>query len=518
MFQILHIFRKDARRHWLEILASLVLLGAYANHVLHPWPREARGMYLGRFFWMNEFIEAALILFWFFLILRIVQGETLVGDGQWWVTKPYVWWKLFLSKCLFVLAVISIPLFFVQLYLLFINGFPVFSNFLGVLGLQAGLAVTLFLIAFLLASLTRNLAQAILTIVGLFAALYVGVRLFAGESGSSMSGPGPVSGNVVWYLLLLFTVGLLLWQFAFRRTWQSRGLLCLGVAFVALLASLPGAKNYVETTYPLAKDNQSPARIEMNLRSPDEESAKEERWSEFTLEVPLRIPLKISGLTPGSRLSFEGIRLTLAAPDGAVWTRGWRASYGQVWPEDEALELTYGMKREDFKKWKNTTVRVHIELAISRYIEDQPRELVLHADIFSDPQLGNCRINPDGSSNFQCLRPFHNPAYMITFDGQKSPCKSENGRSLFQDTVWHSWSGPYDFDLIEPGLSPITAHAIYLQEPKLSNRQNQLHELRFCEGAKVRIAYPKLGEKSRVELEIPAISVAALSRGLVSLN
>jgi len=130
MFQILHIFRKDGRRHWPEILASLVLLGAYAHQSLHPWPREPRAMSLGRFFWMSELIAPALILFWFFSILRIVQGETLVGDRQWWITRPYVWWKLFLSKCLFIFAVISLPLFFVQLYLLFVNGFPLFPNLL----------------------------------------------------------------------------------------------------------------------------------------------------------------------------------------------------------------------------------------------------------------------------------------------------------------------------------------------------------------------------------------------------
>src|SRR5215469_9964199 len=224
MFQILHIFRKDGRRHWPEILASLVLLGAYAHQALHPWPRELRPMSLGGFFWMNELITPALVLFWFFLILRIVQGETLVGDRQWWVTKPYVWWKLFLSKCLFVFAVISIPLFFVQLYLLFVNGFPVFPNLWNIMRMQVGLAAALFLSAFLLAALTRNLAQSILTIVALFVAFYAAMSIFVDNgSSSSMSGPGFVPDSVQSSLSLLFTVGLLLWQFAFRRTWQSRG-------------------------------------------------------------------------------------------------------------------------------------------------------------------------------------------------------------------------------------------------------------------------------------------------------
>src|SRR2546422_9970485 len=37
MNQILHIFKKDARRHWPEILISLALLALFTHHELHPW-------------------------------------------------------------------------------------------------------------------------------------------------------------------------------------------------------------------------------------------------------------------------------------------------------------------------------------------------------------------------------------------------------------------------------------------------------------------------------------------------
>jgi len=37
MNQILHIFKKDARRHWPEILISLALLALFTRHELHPW-------------------------------------------------------------------------------------------------------------------------------------------------------------------------------------------------------------------------------------------------------------------------------------------------------------------------------------------------------------------------------------------------------------------------------------------------------------------------------------------------
>ena len=72
-----------------------------------------------------------------------------------------------------------------------------------------------------------------------------------------MSVPRLVPDSMQWGFTLLFSLGLLLWQFAFRRTWLCRGLLCLGVALVALSDSLPGDKNYVEKAYPLLKESRA---------------------------------------------------------------------------------------------------------------------------------------------------------------------------------------------------------------------------------------------------------------------
>ena len=104
MKQILLIFRKDAVRHWLEILIALTLLGIYAHWALHPGLPTAMAFSFTGMFLRQEFIVPLLVLFWSFLTVRIVHGESLVGDRQWWVTKPYVWWKLLAAKVLVLLA------------------------------------------------------------------------------------------------------------------------------------------------------------------------------------------------------------------------------------------------------------------------------------------------------------------------------------------------------------------------------------------------------------------------------
>ncbi len=118
MQQILHIFKKDIRRHWLEILISLALLGLYARIMTRPTvDRMVAPEYIPWAEISAGTLTSLLIIFWIFLSIRLVQGETLVGDRQWWVTKPYEWWKLLAAKEVFLLAFIGAPLFLVQLYL-----------------------------------------------------------------------------------------------------------------------------------------------------------------------------------------------------------------------------------------------------------------------------------------------------------------------------------------------------------------------------------------------------------------
>jgi hypothetical protein len=133
MDQILHIFKKDARHLWPEIVISLALLAWYTHRQLQPWPEGTQAVISGGLFFYQiaRFVTPALILFWAYLIVRVVQSESLVGDRQWWTTKPYVWWHLFLAKILFMFVFISVPLFHVQLFLLHHFRFPILSHLVG---------------------------------------------------------------------------------------------------------------------------------------------------------------------------------------------------------------------------------------------------------------------------------------------------------------------------------------------------------------------------------------------------
>src|SRR5437016_7716645 len=221
MNQILHIFKKDAQRHWPEILVSLALLTLFTRHQLHPWQNLNALSSLSPFFFIlaGRYITPATIVFWAFLIVRVVQGESLVGDRQWWVTKPYEWWNLLVAKLLFIFVFISVPLFHVHLLLLHQLGFPILPNLSTLVLTQLSLYFVLFLPALLLASLTKNLGQLLLTAACILL-VGAGIAWLASKIPSGdMENPPAIVEHFQDFLLWGSVVAVPIWQFARRSRW-----------------------------------------------------------------------------------------------------------------------------------------------------------------------------------------------------------------------------------------------------------------------------------------------------------
>ena len=115
--QIVHIFRKDIRRHWREIALSLATLAAFAWNEPSLWWPQRVDEYPARLIFSGWYTPMVLIG-WSLLIVRVVQEEPLVGDRQFWVTRPYDWEKLLTAKALFLVVFVNLPLFIVQMVLL----------------------------------------------------------------------------------------------------------------------------------------------------------------------------------------------------------------------------------------------------------------------------------------------------------------------------------------------------------------------------------------------------------------
>src|SRR4051812_29086269 len=113
MRQIFHIFRKDVHHFWREIVVVLLLVALYGWREIRTWKQGAGLMAYGIGAFGGEFVWGLMVvllpLAWIFLITRTVHDESLVGDRQFWITRPYQWPRLLTEKLLFVLTFISVP-------------------------------------------------------------------------------------------------------------------------------------------------------------------------------------------------------------------------------------------------------------------------------------------------------------------------------------------------------------------------------------------------------------------------
>src|SRR4029077_3899793 len=165
MKQILNIFKKDVRHYWHEGVVSIALMAAFAWYDPRSWANEGVTGYAyeaGSFFFNSRFlsglVDVLLPISWAFVIVRVIQGESLVGDRQFWVTRPYEWKRLLVAKILFILVFINFPLLVADVILLATAGFQPTHYVVGLLWMQAMIALCLLLIA-ALATVTASVVQ-----------------------------------------------------------------------------------------------------------------------------------------------------------------------------------------------------------------------------------------------------------------------------------------------------------------------------------------------------------------------
>lgn len=518
MNQVLHIFKKDAVRHWPEILISLVLLDLSTREELHPWQDSSvLSSFRPAFYNLaSRWITPATILFWVFLTVRVVQDESLVGDRQWWVTKPYQWSNLLAAKLLFIFIFVSVPLFHVQLLLLHQFGFPILPSLPTLVLSQLSFYLVLFLPALFLASLTKNFGQFLLTVGGIVAVV-VSIVCIASKFPSVDTKTPPAIVEVFQSTLLWgsFLV-ILVWQFARRRRWVSAAALLAMLGLNALISvAVPDAKT-VEAKYARVAAQSAPAKIALL------EPTKSDGWkiTNLTLDpastVNLSIPISVSGVAPGTMVMVDVMKITVDSAGDPEWTRDWKYQHVELWPEDRSTTFSYDMDRKEYEKIKASPENLHIELGLSEYQEADTRIVAIPAAKFVDETLGICRIEPGLGSYLQCLKPFQAPGLMATFDPKKFPCTKMNRSGLTpEDATSHAWEFANHDGFPAPHYSPISDYSIGFRAAALptdldSKPSQEFKSVILCPGSEIKLARPQLKCQIRILLDVPNVRLEDL--------
>ncbi len=301
MKQALHIFRKDARHLWPQIVVALILVAAHAVLDVRQSPLWVPGREdINTLAGPSSFL---LTLAWWSLIAAAIYEEMLPGDRQFWVTRPYSWKSLLGAKVLFVVAFVNVPLLISDCCILAVQGFPVLKNLPDLLFRQIPVSCWLILPSFALATISSGMGQFVLAWLAVVTGIILETMVAVSAAGSSSVGVDVASTWAVAAVMLAI-VGAILWQYAKRRTLAVR-LLLASFVFVIVpgLSAIPGLDRSRTHTGNQQRDL-SPVRVEYDLTH----APYPMDLNRFGLNTGQRLmlPLRVSDLPAGTALVGYG--------------------------------------------------------------------------------------------------------------------------------------------------------------------------------------------------------------------
>jgi hypothetical protein len=507
MKQILNIFRKDLRRYWRESAVSVALLMVYSWNDVRGWASERDAVGYGgiRGFISYQFLLGLVTVLlpaaWAFLIVRVVQGESLVGDKQFWITRPYEWKKLLAAKVLFVVLTINVPLLIADSFLLAKAGFLPAHYVGGLLWMQLMISLTLILPVATLATVTASVVQMILSALGIVLYLIGVAALVSAIPSSNFSGPA----DFLELMLLIATCfAVLLWQYSRRKTVLSRCLIGgLALATVLIAVATP-YRAIVDHEFPgLGPGEPPPVQLALLSAPPPKEAAVPDKEQELVFQIPL----STSGIADDSIVVLSGVMVSLEAPDGPRWNSGWKSPGISLYPDQKSTQVDFTLKKKFLERVNAVPVRARISLALTEYHDQNRREFVTPSGEFLMPDVWFCTAETSYLRRIHCRMPLRTPSsILITSDLSATTCRAigEESRAETQEIArnWHHYSdsGPAEF-----GISPVKTVDFYLWAQHYSVRRTISG---ICPGTLLMISNPEFVRSRRMELEISSLRLS----------
>jgi len=462
MKQIVHIFLKDVRHFWVEIVIAEALV------VVQFW--------LGRYQWLIQgpvrgytaggslqILSSALSLLTpivlVLLIARSVQDEGLVGDRQFWLTRPYAWGKLLAAKLLLFAVFIYIPFFILQIVLLAEAGFSPFP-WVPRIVLNLVLVTAVILLPLMaIASVTSSFGRMVLVLVGvlLLELITSGVAALTGRyHAPSHTAPLQVADLINAVLFLLVFGAVIALQYGRRRVLESRLLLACVFALSFVISVFGPDRLLVNRNYPAAS-SQSIAPLELSFNSNLGGAVSYPGWNPRIVSVSLA--LRVSGVPIGSAISLDEIKAEFETASGLHWVSGWQEE-GMWIGEENGLtveRLSFSMPQKVYDRLKNVPSKLTLTLALTDVKGGKSIEIPLPKTMqeFTVPGLAICTPQEGfegDAAALACRFPFQAPLTQVSSRTFDEPC-AQRHEDLGVETS--GWFGSLDNHAPEITLVPV---------------------------------------------------------------
>ncbi len=527
MKQTLHIFLKDARHLWIEILllvtATLVLVPTYPS----TWTQYSYATsYFRRAALASSVPLIAVLLLaltpigWWLLITRVIHAERLVGDRQFWLTRPYTRTSLLTAKALFLIAFIYLPLFVMQALVLANAGF---NPLLYLSGLLLGaLCITCLAVLPLaaLASVTSTIARATLAALGV--AVYL-ILLLTAASGASMhlANQGLAIPTT---LIACVCIAVVLVQYFTRRTKLSLILLAFLLVSISVASFLPPSQAAISRNYPPLPAQAAPVHFAYD--------PGKSGFIAFAMapmnrgDINIGLPILQSGVPSSAEQIVvpQLIRASIDAPDGTHWRGLWLPLNTQQWDEEQSSFLAgFFIPRALYDHLHGTALTLHLDFAYSVAYAGTVAHVSLPQQEFLVPGFGICQPQPDPYhldqiANIVCRAPLHEPGYtyiQTTWATDDGPCAATGTQQGVQGATWVGAleQSSFSFNLVPLWSSPLGFPNRFAVDDKQQNYARHL-----CPGTQITFTRYNLARRAQSALDIPSFRLPALSVGRVRLT
>ena len=443
---MLHSFRKDARRLWPPVLVTwaMLLTLARADRWRGDWfPSPLEG-------WMTMLLTMA----WACLASLAVQEEPLVGDRNFWTTRPHRWSSLLGAKLLFVVLAIHLPAFVADVYILASRGFSPVTYLPDLLWKQVLLFAAITLPSIALASLVRSFTHFVI------AAFLIATGILILNGGfQAMPEFNPQQHELhhaLERMLLAAAALVVIWiQYARRRTIPARVVAAAaGLAAASIATWLPARAEYAVGAAP------DPPRI--SLRSLQ---TNETGLTPAGGPITVALPIAIDSASRADSYHIPDIDVEVTAPDGAHF-ESIRSSPNRPFqkidlaafvllPPDHpsAATLSLRFSRPAWERVKNAGVRVSGTAAFEFY-RTGPSTAFPTNGATDIPGVGRCisviaeQNYTNGSLKVECESPRELPSASIRL--HHDPSGRDWGRQRL-NAAGNSLSSPH-----ETWLSPLS--------------------------------------------------------------
>jgi hypothetical protein len=389
--QPFHIFRKDALHLWPEILVSLALLISFAFLQALTLTPDLPNAELISF--AAGVLRFLLPVMWLVLISRLVHDEELVGDRQFWITRPYTWYSLLLAKLLFVVVVICVPLALAQAWMLHHAGLYPTHAVPAMLADQVYICGFALLPLLALAAVTATFVRYISSVLGglIYVLVVVGI---GGYFLSEKFGAPGVNWTMGIAALALIVFALLI-QYARRRTAIARIALIVVPLVIVLIAALTPLNALMEHRY--AASAQPPVTLTF-LPSPASDTTGLVRPIQHRVRIELPFSVTATGLASDSLLVVLQVRAVIDTPDGQHVDTGWQAAVGSLAPGSSS-GVSMLVPEKLFAQFGQQPVAMHLEVGVQRFDAGTPYTVGATTAAFPMPEHGQCTLSDEGSLN-----------------------------------------------------------------------------------------------------------------------